>query len=427
MKREENEAETRDALRTMCPKVTGNLAPGGRLVATMIHPRIALDVQMGIEKTGGVIELSDGGERRDGTEVLATRGDDTGTYRVRNFFGTQGTYETYLREAGLSEVRWHGLALSDEGREVLGHGRAPRSAPPVAVRRIDPQSADRADPATQPARIPGFRAAPEGPARIPQVFRLLAALSILIATACGAGDGNAEPPSDIPRKTLEIVRSYPHDRTAWTQGLLLEDGAMYESTGLRGRSTLREVDLVTGGTRRSIDLPAGLFAEGLASVGGQLIQLTWTSGVARVYDRATFALERQHSYATQGWGLCHDGARLVMSDGTSTLYFRDPTTFARQGQVTVTQAGKPLKQLNELECVGGKVYANKWMSDWIYEIDPQNGNVTAAIDASGLLTATERAEADVLNGIAYRASSDTYFITGKFWPKLFEVRFSAAR
>jgi glutamine cyclotransferase len=157
-----------------------------------------------------------------------------------------------------------------------------------------------------------------------------------------------------------------------------------------------------------------------------LIQLTWTSGVARVYDRATFALQRQHAYATQGWGLCHDGTRLVMSDGTSTLYFRDPTTFAQQGQVTVTQSGEPLDQLNELECVGGKVYANEWMSDWIYEIDPENGNVTAAIDASGLLTAAERTDADVLNGIAYRASSDTYFITGKFWPKLFEVRFSAA-
>lgn len=253
--------------------------------------------------------------------------------------------------------------------------------------------------------------------------RSLVALAFLVATACGgAGDGNAEPPAEIPRKRLEIVRTLPHDPDAFTQGLELDGDRLFESTGLRGRSSLREVALATGVVLRRTDLPRHLFAEGLTLVGDQLIQLTWTSGIARVYDRDTFALEEEHTYTTQGWGLCHDGERLVMSDGSDRLYFRDPETFALEGQVTVTQAGDPLDMLNELECVGGRVWANVFGTDWIVEIDPSSGRVTAAIDASGLLTPTERAGTDVLNGIAYREQSDTWLITGKLWPKLFEVK-----
>lgn len=255
------------------------------------------------------------------------------------------------------------------------------------------------------------------------MHRFAAALAVLFVTACGgAGDGNAEPPAEIPRKKVEVVATFPHDPGAYTQGLLLLGDRLFESTGLRGRSSLREVDLATGRVERQVDLPASLFGEGLASVGSRLIQLTWTSGVARVYDRESFELVREYGYATQGWGLCHDGSRLVMSDGTSTLYFRNPNTFSLEGQIEVTQAGEPLDRLNELECVGGKIYANVFETDWIMEIDPATGAVTAAIDASGLLTPTERSRTDVLNGIAYRMGAGTFLLTGKLWPKVFEVR-----
>lgn len=257
----------------------------------------------------------------------------------------------------------------------------------------------------------------------PLSSRPVAILALILATACGgAPDGNAEPPADVPRRSLEVVRTYPHDPAAWTQGLLARGERIFESTGLRGQSTLREVELQTGRVRRSVDLPPDLFGEGLALADDELIQLTWTSGVARVYDRETFELLREHRYTTEGWGLCHDGTRLVMSDGTSNLYFRDPGTFELQGQIQVRQAGEPLDDLNELECVDGKVYANVWQTDWIVEIDPGTGEVTAAIDASGLLAEDERPGADVLNGIAYRSLTDTFLLTGKRWPRLFEVK-----
>lgn len=254
--------------------------------------------------------------------------------------------------------------------------------------------------------------------------RFAAALGVLLVTACGgAGNGNAEPPAEIPRKRVEVVATYSHDPEAFTQGLLLMGDRIFESTGLRGRSSLREVDLATGEVRRRVDLPPTLFGEGLASVGSQLIQLTWTSGTARVYDRESFELVREHSYATQGWGLCNDGTRLVMSDGSSTLYFRDPNSFALEGQIEVLQSGQPRDRLNELECVGGKIYANVFETDWIVEIDPSTGAVTSAIDASGLLPAAERNRAGVLNGIAYRMGAGTFLLTGKLWPKMFEVQF----
>lgn len=253
--------------------------------------------------------------------------------------------------------------------------------------------------------------------------KLVATLAILLVTACGGADnGNAEPPAEIPRKTLEVVATYPHDRTSFTQGLLLFGDRLFESTGLRGRSSVREVELATGQVKRQTNLPPTLFGEGLASVGSRLIQLTWTAGVARVYDRESFELVDEHRYSTQGWGLCNDGGRLVMSDGSSTLYFRDPITFELEGQVEVREAGEPRDRLNELECVGGKVYANVFETDWIVEIDPATGAVTAAIDGSGLLSTSERASADVLNGIAYRMGAGTFLVTGKLWPKLFEVR-----
>jgi glutaminyl-peptide cyclotransferase len=220
-----------------------------------------------------------------------------------------------------------------------------------------------------------------------------------------------------------VLQIYPHDTGAFTQGLLLHGGALYESTGLVSRSSLREVTLATGQVVRQHDIPSPYFAEGLALVGEQLIQLTWQNQVAFKWDRATFAAQGQFTYSTEGWGLCYDGTRLVMSDGSSKLYFRNPTTFALLGQVTVTLNGAARDRLNELECVDGYVYANVWTTDIIVKIDPATGRVVARINAAGLLTPTERSSADVLNGIAYDSDTQTFLITGKLWPKLFRVLF----
>ena len=221
----------------------------------------------------------------------------------------------------------------------------------------------------------------------------------------------------------EVIHTYPHDTQAYTQGLLLYHGKLYESAGRYRLSDLREVDPSSGRIIRSVRLADNYFGEGLALVGQRLIQLTWMEHVALQYDRATFAPLGQFMYTTEGWGICYDGTRLVMSDGTNTLYFRDPTTFAVLGQVGVTLGAHPRPALNELECVGDAVFANVWRTDNIVRINPRTGMVTAVIDASGLLTQTERASSDVLNGIAYDADHGTFLITGKLWPKLFEVRF----
>jgi len=222
---------------------------------------------------------------------------------------------------------------------------------------------------------------------------------------------------------VKVFVKHPHDPTAFTQGLLFKDGELYESTGLNGQSSLRRVDPRSGEVRQEIDVPAEYFAEGLARVGERLIQLTWQNEVAFEYDRETFEKQGEFAYDTEGWGLCFDGARLVMSDGSSTLFFRDPETFALVGQVPVTLAGKPQAQLNELECVGNQVYANVWQTDTIVRIDPGTGAVGAVIDASGLLTFEEQARADVLNGIAWDPALETFLITGKLWPWLYEVQF----
>jgi glutaminyl-peptide cyclotransferase len=221
----------------------------------------------------------------------------------------------------------------------------------------------------------------------------------------------------------QVVQSFPHDRQAFTQGLLLFEGKLYESTGLQGRSSLRRVDPESGVVEARVDLPPELFAEGLARVGSQLFQITWRDGRALVWELGGFKKVREHSYPGEGWGLCHDGRRLVMSDGSDRLTFRDAGTFARTGDVAVTRAGEPVKHLNELECVGDVVYANVWMDDHIARIDAKTGEVTGWIDAAGLLGRDERSGADVLNGIAYVPERGTFFITGKLWPRLFEVRF----
>jgi len=225
---------------------------------------------------------------------------------------------------------------------------------------------------------------------------------------------------------VRVMRTLPHDRGAFTQGLLMFEGKLYESTGLLGESTLRRVDPDSGTVEAKVALEPQLFGEGLARVGGRLIQLTWQNGLAIYWTLSTFKKEREVRYEGEGWGLCFDGRRLVMTDGTDQLYFRDPESFAKIGQLGVRRAGTPVTNLNELECVDGVVYANIWQDTHIVRIDPATGDVTAWIDASNLLSGEDRIGADVLNGIAAVPGSRHFLITGKKWPRVFEVELAPA-
>lgn len=263
-----------------------------------------------------------------------------------------------------------------------------------------------------------------------------AVLLTICGAACGGAADDADSTAPSPgapgpapalaaRKRVEVLARWPHDRGAFTQGLLIRDGSFFESTGLRGQSTIREVERDTGRVLRSARLPDPLFGEGLALHEDRLVQLTWTSGVARIYEIASFALVGEWRYQGEGWGLCHDGERFVMSNGTNRLSFRSDDDFAEIGSVEVTLDGRPLDRLNELECVDGRVYANVWQTDWLAEIDPSTGRTASWIDASGLLSEAERRDADVLNGIAWDEDRRVFYLTGKFWPQVFEVRFVA--
>jgi glutamine cyclotransferase len=237
-------------------------------------------------------------------------------------------------------------------------------------------------------------------------------------------------PGGVTQLDWEVLAARPHDPAAWTQGLQLDvDGRLYESTGLRGRSSLREVDVASGEVRREAPLPDDHFGEGLALVDDRLIQLTWQEGVAHVWDARTLEPIGAFGYAGEGWGLCYDGERLVMSDGSQRLTFRDADTFAITGSVEVDGAGLPAMRFNELECVDGLVWANAWLTDTIVRIDPVAGRVTGVLDLAGLLeqwpAAIDHGGAeppDVLNGIAWDAVADTFLVTGKLWPALFEIR-----
>jgi glutaminyl-peptide cyclotransferase len=227
----------------------------------------------------------------------------------------------------------------------------------------------------------------------------------------------------IPTYTYYVVNTYPHDRHAFTQGLVLEDGVLYEGTGLLGRSTLRRVDLETGAVLEIRELPPQFFGEGITIYGDRVIQLTWQSNVGFVYDRDTFEVLQEFTYSTEGWGITHDGERLIVSDGTSTLYFWDPQTFEEIGRIEVFDNYGPVSRLNELEYIKGEIYANIWQTDRVARIAPGTGEVIGWVDLEGLLTAEDRLEPiDVLNGIAYDAENDRLFVTGKLWPKLFEIK-----
>lgn len=223
-----------------------------------------------------------------------------------------------------------------------------------------------------------------------------------------------------------MLATHPHDTSSFTQGLLWFDGLVYESTGLRGQSVLRIVDLPTGRVLQETTTDPRHFGEGLALVEDRLIWLTWQAGTAGVYHRDTLEPTGGFTYSGEGWGLCHDGARLVMSDGSNTLTFRHPETFEVLGSVPVTRAdGSPVNRLNELECIGEDVWANVWLTDRIVVIDPATGSVNAEADMAGLISPHPvlSDSNNVLNGIAYRPDTETFLITGKRWPTVFEVRF----
>jgi glutamine cyclotransferase len=223
--------------------------------------------------------------------------------------------------------------------------------------------------------------------------------------------------------SYRVVRAYPHDAQAFTQGLIYLDGHLYESTGLNGHSTLREVDLESGRALREVDVPSQYFAEGLTNWGSTLIQLTWKKHVAFVYDRATFRLLKTFHYPWEGWGLTQDGKHLILSDGSETIHFLDPDTFKQVRSIRVTDRGKPVQNLNELEYIHGEIYANVWMSNRIARISPSTGKVLGWIDLSGILPSVEvTGEGAVLNGIAYDAAHHRLFVTGKDWPRLFEIQ-----
>ncbi len=266
------------------------------------------------------------------------------------------------------------------------------------------------------------------------VSRVLAlgAAAMLALAACGRSA--AETASGIPplpadgagpavHYTYEVIRSWPHDRGAFTQGLLVRNGNLLESTGLNGRSSLREVELSSGRVLKQVPVAREYFAEGLTVIGDRAYQLTWQSQRGFVYDADTFRMLDTFTYEGEGWGLATDGRQLVLSDGTSRIRFLDPATFKVVRTIAVTLDGKPLDRLNELEWINGEIFANVWQTDNVVRIDPETGKVRGVIDFTGLLPNAERApDTDVLNGIAFDAANGRLLVTGKQWPRLYEVR-----
>jgi len=225
-----------------------------------------------------------------------------------------------------------------------------------------------------------------------------------------------------PVMTYEVLNIFPHDPQAFTQGLVYHEGYLYESTGLYGGSSLRKVELETGEVLRKVDLSEAYFAEGLALYEDRLFQLTWREGTGFIYGLEDFSLIDQFVYQTEGWGLTHDGERLIMSDGTNNLYFLDPNTLQITKTLEVTFMGEEIVRLNELEYIRGEIYANIWQTDYIVRIDPTTGDVLGWIDLGGILPEDLRGGTDVLNGIAYDQEGDRLFVTGKFWPQLYEIQ-----
>jgi len=226
--------------------------------------------------------------------------------------------------------------------------------------------------------------------------------------------------SEVTHYTYTIINTYHHDENAYTQGLFYDDGSLYESTGDYGGSTLRRVELETGEVLQQHTLPDSYFGEGITIIGDKIIQLTWQENKGFVYDKHSFELLQEFSYSTDGWGITYDGNRLIMSDGTANLYFLNPQTFEKVGQVEVRESG-PVNRINELEYIKGKVYANIWKEEKIAIINPQTGQIEGWIDLSGIQDNENQGVDEVLNGIAYDSLEDRLFVTGKMWPHIFEI------
>jgi glutaminyl-peptide cyclotransferase len=252
-------------------------------------------------------------------------------------------------------------------------------------------------------------------------FRALAIAAL--ALVLGAPVFSAPASAAVPAYGYQVVRAYPHDTQAFTEGLFYLDGQLYESTGLEGHSSIRRVELETGRVLQEREIAPQYFGEGIVAWKDRLVELTWQSHIGFVYDLKSFSPISSFQYPGEGWALTRDDHRLIMSDGTPDIRFLDPDTLAETGRIHVTDEGRPVGNLNELEWVKGEIYANIWQTDRIARIDPQSGKVVGWIDLSGLLKPEDiRGQVDVLNGIAYDAEHDRLFVTGKLWPKLFEIK-----
>jgi len=308
---------------------------------------------------------------------------------------------------------------------------APSSAPAPTVVPAPPTATPSPPPSPLPTAIP----APNPPLLSPTVPDAQASASCIPSGTALPGlptvpdiAPNADPtrtaPAAPPVSGFEVIQTYPHDPRAWTEGLIFIDGVLYEGTGPEnGPATLSKRDLATGAVLQGCALPLDFYGEGVTIFGDAIYQLTWKSHVGFVYDKASFAFRRAWSYPSEGWGLTHDDTRLIMSDGTATLHFLDPVTLAETGRIDAYDENGPVIRLNELEYIHGEIYANIWQTDRIARIDPQSGQVLGWINLNGLLGAEDRVQPVAeLNGIAYDAARDRLFVTGKLWPKLFEIK-----
>jgi glutamine cyclotransferase len=287
----------------------------------------------------------------------------------------------------------------------------PTATPPALPTPPYPEPAATDTPASYPEPAPPPTAAP---------------YPVEIMAPYPVGENTAVITPSIPRYTYKIINSYPHDANAFTQGLVYEEGSFYEGTGLYGQSSLRRVDVTSGEVEQMINLDDQYFGEGIVVWQDRIIQLTWRENQGFVYDKASFELLQTFQYPTEGWGITHDGQKLIMSDGTATLYFWDLETLTEIGQLVVFDEFGPVTRLNELEYVAGEVWANVWQTDLIARIDLETGQVAGWIDLSGLLdTAVVTQPADVLNGIAYDPAAARLFVTGKLWPQVFEIELIA--
>lgn len=264
-------------------------------------------------------------------------------------------------------------------------------------------------------------------------LRLILVLALAVSSLqCQAGANadrpavnKSEPPPTAPvaKYGYQIVNMFPHDSNAFTQGLILSDGKLLESTGQEGRSSLRRVELETGKVLNKVDVPVPYFAEGIALLNGKIYQLTWQNEVGFIYDAQSFERVGQFKYSREGWGLATDGKSLILSDGSSRIRFLDPTDFHVTKTINVVDGQTPVRELNELEFVQGEIYANVWHDNRIATIDPNSGRVTAWIDLNGLMPEGELQDPEaVLNGIAYDQANDKLYVTGKLWPRIFEIR-----